>query len=185
MERFSSHKPHARFTPEIGMRAIVSLGLGLLLLTVPAFAAGKAGLWQVTTTYQFGMRYVPPALVALSRAQALKPPVSGQPFTHHMCMTAYEAEGRQPPHLNSRDLDCVDRVVSFKGSHMVLETICHGPLEGVGRSQILWRGNDHFDGTYDFKGRFRGDPTRMSSSFSADWQSEDCRGVRPYIPQNN
>ncbi len=166
------------------MRAVVSLGFALLLSTVPALAAGKAGLWGVTTTYQFGMRYVPPALVALARAQSLKPPVSGQPFTHHMCMTKYEADSRQPPHLNSRDLDCTDRTVSLKGPRMVVETLCHGPLEGVGRSEILWRGNDHFDGTSSFTGRFRGDPARMSSSFTADWQGDDCRGVRPYISQN-
>src|SRR5690349_5993087 len=103
------------------MRAVVSFGLALLFLTAPAFAAGKAGLWTVTTTYQFGMRYVPPALVALSRAQGLKPPLSGQPFTHHMCMTKYEAEGREPPHLNSRDTDCGSRVLSAKGPRMVLE----------------------------------------------------------------
>lgn len=157
----------------------------LLLLPAPVLAAGKAGLWQVTTTYQFGMRFVPPALVSLARAQGLKPPVSGQPFTHHMCMTSYETEGKQPLHFNSRDLDCTDRVVSFAASRMVLESICHGPLEGVGRYQILWRGNDHFEGTYDFKGRFRGDTTRMSSTFRADWQGDDCRGVRPYIQQSN
>ena len=101
-----------------------------------------------------------------------------------MCRTSYETEGNQPPHFNSRDQDCIDRLVSFKASRMVVESICHGPLEGVGRTQILWRGNDHFDGTYDFKGKFRGDATRMSSSFSADWQGEDCRGVRPYNPQS-
>jgi len=157
----------------------------LLLPSAPAFAAGKAGLWVVTSTYRFGMRFVPPALVALSRAQGLKPPVSGQPFTHHMCMTNLEAESRQPLHLNSRDHDCVDRVLSAQGSRMVLESICHGPLEGVGRTEILWRGNAHFEGNYDFKGKFRGNATRMSSSLSADWQGEDCRGVRSYIPQNN
>jgi hypothetical protein len=166
-------------------RPFLSFFAAVSLLSTPAIAAGKAGLWQVTTTYQFGMRYVPPALVALSRAQGLKPPVTGQPFTHHMCMTIYEAEGRQPLHLNSRDLDCANRVASVRGSRMVLESICHGPVEGVGRFEILWHGNDHFDGTYDFKGKFRGDPSRMTSSFSADWQGDDCRGVRAYIPQSN
>jgi hypothetical protein len=166
-------------------RSLLSIVAAMLLFSPPVWAAGKAGLWQVATTYQFGMRVVPPALVALARAQGLKPPVTGQTFTHHICMTAYEAEGKQPLHLNSRDLDCATRVVSFKGARMVLESICHGPLEGVGRSQILWRGSDHFEGSYDFKGKFRGDPTRMSSGFSADWQGDDCRGVRPYIPQNN
>ncbi len=168
------------------MPRIVSYVLALsFLLTPNAWAAGKAGLWTVTTTYQFGMPLVPPALVALARQQGLKPPVTGQPFIHHMCMTRYEAAGSQPPHLNSRDLDCANRVVSLQGGRMVLESICHGPLEGVGRSQITWRSNLHFDGLYDFKGRFRGDPARMSSSFSADWTGEDCRGVRPFIPQND
>ena len=165
-------------------RQFLSFLAAMLLLPAPAFAAGKAGILQVVNTYQFGMRYVPPALVALSRAQGLKPPVSGQPFTHHMCMTRYEAEDRQPLHLNARDFDCADRVVSSRGPRMVLESICHGPLEGVGRYEIQWRSGDHFDGTFEFKGRFRGDATRMSSSFSADWQGEDCRGVRAFTPQN-
>lgn len=166
-------------------RSLCFVVAALLLPSAPAFAAGKAGLWVVTTTWQFGMRFVPPALVSLSRAQGLKPPVSGQPFIHHMCMTGYEADSRQPPHLNSRDLGCVDRLVSFKGPRMVVESICHGPLEGVTRSELLWRGNGHFEGTSDFRGKFRGEPSRMSSSFSADWQGNDCRGVRPAIPQNS
>ena len=165
-------------------RQFLSLSAAMLLLSSPAFAAGKVGLWTVTSTYQFGMRYVPPALVRLSRAQGLKPPVSGQPFTHHMCMTKYEALGRAPLYLNSHDLDCTNRIVSSRGPRTVLESICYGPLEGVGRYDIQWRGNDHFDGTYQFKGRFRGDATRMSSSFSADWQEDSCRDVRPYIAQS-
>jgi hypothetical protein len=166
-------------------RNLLSFFAAISLLSAPAFAAGKEGLWQVVTTYQFGMRLLPPALVSLARAQNLKPPVSGQPFTSFMCMTVYEAEGRQPLHLNARDFDCETRVVSTKGPRMQLESICHGPLEGVGHSQLVWRGDDHFDGTYDFKGKFRGDPARMSSSFAADWQGNNCRGVRPFIPQVN
>jgi len=157
----------------------------LLLFANPVFAAGKAGLWAITTTYQFGMPFVPPALVSLAKAQGLKPPVTGKPFTHHMCMTSYEAEGRQPLHLNSYELDCTNRVVSERGGRVTLEYICHGPLEGVGRSQILWQGNQHFDGSYDFKGKFRGNPAWMKSSFSGDWQGDNCRGVRLFVPQNN
>jgi len=164
-------------------RAVLFTFAVLLLAPQAASAAGKAGLWTVTTTFQFGTRLVPPALVALARQQQLNPPISGQAFTHHICMTAYEAEGRQPPHLNSRDLDCTNRVVSLRGGRMVLESICHGPLEGVGRAQIAWR-ERHFEGSSEFKGRLRGDPARISSSFTADWVGEDCRGVRPFIPQN-
>ena len=166
------------------MRIILSAVAALLLMTPGAFAAGQAGLWTVTTTWQFGMAKLPPALVALARQQGLQTPVTGRPFTHHICMTEYEADGRQPLHLNSRDLDCVNRTVSMKRSLMVVESICHGPLEGVSRGQITWRGNQHFDGTSDFRGRFRGDPARMSSIFTADWAGADCKGVRPFIPQN-
>jgi hypothetical protein len=168
------------------MRPILAILLAALTLTAQdALAAGKEGLWTITTTWQFGMSRLPPALSDLSRQQHLKPPVTGRPFTHYMCMTEYEADGRQPLHMNSRDLDCANREVSMKRSAMVLESICHGPLEGVIRAQIAWRGNTHFEGTSDFRGKFRGDPSTMSSSFSADWTGADCRGVRPYIPQNN
>ena len=68
---------------------------------------------------------------------------------------------------------------------MVTESICHGPLEGVTRGQVTWRDNTHFEGSTEFKGKYRGDPARMSSTFSADWAGDDCRGVRPYVAQNN
>jgi hypothetical protein len=153
------------------------------LLTVPqgALAAGKPGLWTVTTVWQFGMPVVPPGIAALVRQQKLKPPTNGQPFTHYMCMTPSEADGSEPLHLNNRDLDCVNRTVSQRGTRLVLESICHGPLEGVGRTQIVWSGNQHFEGSHEFKGRFRGNGSRMTSRFSADWSGNDCRGVRPFI----
>jgi hypothetical protein len=177
--------PDSSFGKIIMRRTLLSAFTLLLLATPQAWAAGKEGLWTVTTIWQFGMPRVPPALVALARQQALKPPVTGQPFIHHMCMTEYEADGSQPLHFNNRDTDCANSVVSMRHSQMVLESICHGPLEGVARAQITWRGNLHFEGTSDFRGKFRGDPTRMSSSFTADWAGDDCRGVRPFIPQNN
>ena len=167
------------------MRRILVAVFAVLALLTPAHAAGKAGLWSVTTIWQFGMDRVPPALVALARQQGLKPPVNGQPFVHHICMTSYEAEGRQPLHLNSRDLDCSFRTVSMRRGLMVSESICHGPLEGVTRGQVTWRSDTHFEGATDFRGKFRGDPARMSSTFTADWAGEDCRGVRPFVAQNN
>jgi hypothetical protein len=170
---------------EIVMRRFVLLILAAsLALPQGAYAAGAAGLWTVTTIWQFGTPTVPPAIAALVRQQKLTPPTNGQPFTHYMCMTRNEAEGKDPLHLNNRDLDCVNRTVSARGSRMAIESICHGPLEGVGRAQLIWRGNQHFDGSYLFKGRLRGETAQMSSSFTADWSGSDCKGVRVFIPQN-
>ena len=85
-------------------RILLPAFAALLLLTSPALAAGKAGLWTVTTTWQFGMRLRAAARWWRWRAsRGFRPPVNGQPFIHHMCMTPYEADGRQPLHLNSRD----------------------------------------------------------------------------------
>jgi hypothetical protein len=163
-------------------RALFLIFAALLVAPQGAAAEGKAGLWTVVTTWQFSTKVVPPAIAALVRQQKLKPPVNGQPFTHYMCMTAREADGSEPLHLNNRDLDCVNRTVSARGSRMAVESICHGPVEGVGRAQIIWRGGQHFDGSSVFKGRFRGDRAQMSSNFSADWTGADCRDVRAFIP---
>ena len=165
------------------MRRILFPILALLLLSPPAFAAGKPGLWTVITVWQSPQ--LPPALFSLAREQGLKPAVTGKPFVHHICMTPYEADGSEPLHLNSRDLDCVSRTVSTRGAQMLVESVCHGPLEGVTRAKIAWRGDRHFEGSSDFRGKFRGDPARISSSFTADWLGEDCRGVRPFIPPSN
>ena len=162
-------------------RVCLLLFVALLIAPHNASAAGKAGLWTITTTWQFGMPIVPPAIAALVRQQKLDPPANGRPFVHYMCMTQSEADGREPLHFNNRDTDCVNRTVSAKGSRMAIESVCHGPLEGVGRAQLVWRGNQHFDGDYLFKGRFRGETAHMTSSFSADWSGSGCRGVRPFI----
>jgi hypothetical protein len=167
------------------MRPLLAFA-AIVLLALPALAAdtGKEGLWTVNMVWQFTPPVVPSVWTALARQQGLRPPVNGQPFTYHMCMTRYEADGSQPLHFNSRDYDCINRVVSFRRSVMVMESICHGQVEGVGHYQISWRGNTHFEGNYSFAGKFRGEPARMSSAISGDWAGADCRGVRIYIPQN-
>jgi hypothetical protein len=84
--------------PESAMRRILlsaTVASLAVLLTPQAYAAGKPGLWSVTTIWQFGMPRVPASLVALAQQQKLKPPVSGQPFIYHICMTP---SGLHRPH---------------------------------------------------------------------------------------
>jgi hypothetical protein len=165
------------------MRLGFHITAALLLLASPALAEGQAGLWTVTTNWQFSPPVVPRALVSMAREQDIAPPRNGQPFLHHICMTDYEARGRDPLHLNNRDYDCEPRIVSARRGVTVMDNVCHGQVEGVGRTRITWRGNSHFEGTYSFIGKFRGDPARISSSFSAEWAGRDCRGIRVFIPQ--
>src|SRR6187549_3078546 len=59
------------FRSQVMRRASYTIAALLLLgtLTSPALAAGRQGLWTMTTTWQFAPPLVPRALVAMSREQ--------------------------------------------------------------------------------------------------------------------
>jgi hypothetical protein len=63
---------------------------------------------------------------------------------------------------------------------MSADTVCHGRMEGVGHSQISWRGNEHYEGSYDFKGAAQGHSTTMTTHFTGDWAKADCGAVKPF-----
>lgn len=166
--------------------AILSATLAAAPATTPAMAAtGRAGLWNVTTALRASSFTVAPGLAAMLRRTGFNMPMAGQPLASQMCMTPVEVDDDQPPHMNPRDYDCSSRVTGRRGPLMRVESVCHGRREGVARAQIAWRGGDHFDGTYAFRGRISGRPARFDLAFSADWAGPDCRGIRPFIPQAN
>jgi hypothetical protein len=148
-------------------------------------AQGRAGLWTITTTLQNSSFQVTPAFSATMLRTGLNLPTSGQTLVTQMCMTDEEVDNAMAPHMNMRDLDCTSRVVGQRGPVVRVEATCHGRREGVGRSQVTWRGNDHFEGTYMFKGRFSGHSAQVSTAFRADWVQADCHGIRAFVPQTN
>ena len=56
-------------------------------------------------------------------------------------------------------------------------------MEGVGRSQMNWRGNEHYDGSYSFKGTTHGHAQDMSTHFTGDFVKADCGAVKPFMPK--
>jgi hypothetical protein len=64
---------------------------------------------------------------------------------------------------------------------MEAEISCHGHMNGTGHVKVSWRGMEHYEGTYNFKGVMDGRPQEMSTHYSGDFVKSDCGSVRPYM----
>ena len=154
-----------------------------ILLPAAALAAphGKPGLWNITTTMQMAaMPKMPPEVMALMKQRGIKVPQSGQPMTSQMCMTAEQAAMDKPPNMDREGVKCTPKVISQTATSATTEITCHGTMEGTGRSQISWRGDSHYEGTYSFTGSVEGRPNNMSSTYTGDWVKADCGSVKPF-----
>ncbi|HVV28319.1 MAG TPA: DUF3617 domain-containing protein [Rhizomicrobium sp.] len=151
----------------------------LVLAPVAAWAAhGKAGLWNVTSTTNMQMN-MPPEAMAQMRSMGMKMP-NARSYTSQMCMSQAEVDSDKPPHIDQNATGCETKVLSQTPTSMTVETTCNGRMKGVGHTSISYRGAEHYQGTYDFKGTVEGNPTNMSTSFKGDWVKTDCGDVKPY-----
>jgi hypothetical protein len=160
---------------------IVALTGAVALLTNAAAAAphGKAGLWTIVTAMKMAnMPQLPPEVMAMMKQRGI--PGMGQPVTSQICMTAEQAQMTTPPRSDPAGMQCTPRLVSQTGNSAVTEVVCHGRMEGTGRTEITWRGDSHYEGNYSFKGAMEGQPQEMSSHYSGDWVKADCGAVKPF-----
>ena len=154
-----------------------------ILMPAAALAAphGKPGLWNITTTMQMAsMPKMPPEMMEMMKKRGMNMPMPGQPMTSQMCMTAEQAAMDKPPNMDREGVKCTPHVLSQTSSSANTEIVCHGMMEGTGRSQISWRGETHYEGTYSFTGSMHDQPNNMSSSYKGDWVSADCGSVKPF-----
>src|ERR1700761_3713007 len=160
--------------------SLALIAASLVLVPAGAFAAhGKAGLWTVTTTmHMAGMPQIPPQALEMMRARHM--PIPGEPSTIQMCMTQEQVNADKPPAMNNRDESCDTKVINASPGLMESEITCHGHMNGTGHVKISWRGNEHYEGTYDFKGVMEGQPREMSSHYVGDFVKADCGSVKPF-----
>jgi hypothetical protein len=158
------------------------IATSLVLMPAAAFAAhGKVGLWNVTSTMQMSNAPpIPPQALAMMKAHHL--PIPGEPFTTQICMTLEQVNADKPPAMNNRDESCATKVLNASPSLMESEITCHGQMTGTGHLSMSWRGNEHYEGTYNFKGVMGGQPREMSSHYSGDFVKSDCGAVKPMMP---
>ena len=158
---------------------------GLLLACGAALAAphGKPGLWTVTTSMTMAnMPQIPPEALAAMKARGMQMPGMGEPMTRQMCMTQEQVNMEKPPVVNDHGENCTTKVLSQTSSSVSAEVTCHGHMEGVGHSEMSWRGDSHYEGTYAFKGTMEGRPNEINTKYSGDFVKADCGAVKPFAP---
>ncbi len=160
----------------------------ILLAPATAWAAhGRAGLWKISTTMDMPdmpqMSNLPPEAMAMMKARGMSMPGMGAPVVTQICMTQDEVNTDRIPSMNNREMNCTTKLLSQTPSAMTAESTCHGRMEGVGRMQMSWRGNDHYEGTYSFKGSMEGRPHQMTTRYTGDFVKADCGSVKPYMPK--
>jgi hypothetical protein len=162
----------------------ILMAASLVLVPAAAFAAhGRPGLWTITSTMQMsGMPQIPPEALAMMKERHMAIPNSGQPTTIQMCMTQEQVNADKPPAMSNRDESCNTKVLNQSPGLMEAEITCHGHMDGVGHVKVSWRGTDHYEGTYNFKGTMEGRPQEMTTHYSGDFVKSDCGSVRPFTP---
>jgi Protein of unknown function (DUF3617) len=163
-----------KFTSSLVMAAVV-------LAPAAALAGhGRPGLWNISSTMEMAnMPQMPPEALAMMKSRGMKMPgMGGQPIVSQICMTQEQVNGDKPP-MNNHAENCTAKVLSQTGTSMTSEVTCHGRMEGVGRAQMSWRGNEHYEGTYSFKGSMEGHPQQISTRYTGDFVKADCGAVKP------
>src|SRR5215469_6360899 len=140
------------------------IATSLVLVPVAALAAhGKAGLWTVTSTMQMSNApQIPPEALAMMKERHIPVPGSGEPTTTQMCMTQEQVNADKPPPMSNREESCDPKVVNQSPGLMEVEITCHGHMNGVGHLRVSWRGNEHYESIYNFKGAMDGRPQDMT-----------------------
>jgi len=164
-------------------RNFMGAGIAAILILAPGAAwagHGKPGLWTVTSTIHMDKALpMSPAMTAMMQKKDAKMPMAGEAVTTQMCMTQQDVDADNPPRMTSRQMNCNTKVLSQSASAMTSQTVCHGVMEGMGHSEISWSGNEHYTGSYSFKGTMHGKPNSVSNSFKGDWVKADCGSVKP------
>ena len=94
----------------------------------------------------------------MMKARGMKDAGLGQPMTSQICMTPEQVNADKPPAMSNREVK-----LRHQGAEpdRQLDAARRSPamaaMEGVGHSEMSWRGNEHYEGTYSFKGT-RGRP---------------------------
>jgi hypothetical protein len=133
---------------------------------------GKAGLWKVSSETMLDMA-MPKGMEKAAQMPATR-------HTTHMCMSQEEVDSGAPPHIDQAGTGCTTRLLSATATGMTAAMTCNGRLKGSGQMQITYRGAEHYQGKYDFKGQVEGNATAMTTRFKGDWIKTDCGAIKPY-----
>ena len=128
------------------------------------------------------MPQMPPEAMAMMKARGMQD--AGRAAHHHPDLHDPEqVNADKPPAISNReDVKLRHQGAQPSPTAMHTEITCHGRMEGIGQMQMSWRGNEHYEGTYSFKGSIGGRPQDMTTHYTGDFVKADCGSVKPYGP---
>ena len=163
------------------MRIRLSLLAGLLLLSACGPAPvphGKVGLWNFTTTLHNVNAEIPPAAKMQMAMMGLAVPDT-QTHDGQICMSADQVKQGALPPINPPDGGCTSAVTKQDAKAVTAVMTCTGSMKGTGQLSISYADDQHYAGTYNFKGTTEGKALTLSSSFQATWAKTDCGAISP------
>lgn len=154
-------------------------------LACPAVALagpGKAGLWEVTTSLNFGLGAyrISPQQAEQMRQFGLDLPGIGKPFVVRQCITPAAAARDELPSPQTGDSGCALSSGRHVGNAWQASYACNGSVRGAGQVVVRFKSSERFAGTWDFKGRTAEIPAdiEMSNPLSGRWLGADCGSLR-------
>ncbi|ODA66305.1 hypothetical protein A7A08_02703 [Methyloligella halotolerans] len=158
--------------------------LALGALSHPAYAEGRAGLWEQTTTMTFGgegmpkMPAIPADKMAQLKAMGIQIPDLSKPQTTTIktCLTEEEIANRKLPKPEDMG-DCTMENRQLSEDRMSADLVCRGEIQGTGHLEYVFDSETHYTGSMTFKGARGGRPIEMSHSSEGTWLAEDCGDV--------
>lgn len=164
--------PLHRVLPPLAFAALLALPPGALA------APGRAGLWEVSTTLNFGIGglQVDAAQAEQLRQMGLALPGLGKPYVARQCITPEQAAANGLPWPQTGDSGCALRNVRGSGAVWNADIACSGTLQGQGTMVARFDGPERFSGHWTFRGSSAEVPTEveMSNPFSGRWLGPDC-----------
>jgi len=161
-----------------------------------ASAAGamKPGLWEMTmkSDQMKAMPKMSPQQMEQMRKMGVNlPQMQEGGMVMKLCITKEMAEREKTPfqdQARQHQSECKPQNMKQSGNSYSAELICDGPnMQGEGKMQGTFSGNESYSSTYDFKGVARGKPITQHHETNAKWLGADCGDVKPvgeYMPKN-
>lgn len=164
-----------------GRILVMGAALAASFLATEAMAAGKPGLWSVTTQMNMpGMPQMPqltPEQAAQMRQLGIQMPAmaaGGHGMTVQTCITPQQAAATAPPSFTRDNDKCVTQNVQQRGQTMSADMVCTGDMNGTGHVQVTYDSDQHYHGSMDFMGTAQGHPANMTMTMEGNWLKADC-----------
>jgi hypothetical protein len=134
-------------------------------------------LWRVTTTIDLGASApkIPPEQAARLQSMGIKLPTAGQAFSTDQCITPDMAARDAPPHMGRNDSGCSAQNQKSSASGMSADLVCTGAMKGQGAMQLAYADDQHYSGSFSFKGVASGHQVDMKTTIAGEWQAAACK----------